>query len=307
MPNIVNTSRPPSATTVPGPNGGRPTTTSRRGGRTRSRSPPIVNGRMSVNESSLPVGDNPSSAAAAAAAAAKAYSNGSSGRQGGTWPENGGGREESSYHGYEKPYNSSNWPASDGRGHYRYPAGPGGYGEPYPMGPGHYRSSEERANYREQSHRHHYDGDRNSNSRGMQQRGRFPQDYRYNHAREAARASPNATSTRGTSLVIGGTTPIHVPKPADALSPHLQRGGSAASVFRGRPGNDANRGLEDDSAQKILLSLRTPTTSFDDRNGAKKSSPLPLSPVGDTQVEDPKSSDPLLEVRMSKCYFAGAS
>jgi hypothetical protein len=62
------------------------------------------------------------------------------------------------------------------------------------------------------------------------------------------------------SLVLGGSTPIHLPKIEQ------QR----ASVFRGRPEG------EGDSPPKMLLSLRTPTTSFDEaKPPAKKESPKP--------------------------------
>jgi hypothetical protein len=63
---------------------------------------------------------------------------------------------------------------------------------------------------------------------------------------------------------MGGTTPIHLPK--SPLVPSSQqrppRGNSAASVFRGRiealPPTDQN------SPENILLSMRTPSTSFEE-------------------------------------------
>lgn len=66
------------------------------------------------------------------------------------------------------------------------------------------------------------------------------------------------------------------------------RGGSAASVFRGRPGSDlgpSSRGepVEEDSPQKILMALRTPSTSFEEKQ--PKVSNNPLSPEEPPQIQ----------------------
>jgi len=78
----------------------------------------------------------------------------------------------------------------------------------------------------------------------------------------------------GTSRVIGTPTPIHVPRAADPPRKHSSRvhpAGTPSSVFRGRP--DEGHGQRSslvDSPQKILLSLRTPTTSYDERDAPMK-------------------------------------
>jgi hypothetical protein len=61
---------------------------------------------------------------------------------------------------------------------------------------------------------------------------------------------------------------------------------SASSVFRGRPDNvDAVKPpaatAEDESPQRLLLSLRTPSTSFEENKPAKAS---PLSPEGPPKI-----------------------
>ena len=94
------------------------------------------------------------------------------------------------------------------------------------------------------------------------------------------------------------------------------RTGSAASVFRGRPeaaeggaavvGNSsmaaaaaaaaaADDDDDDDSPQKILLSLRTPTTSFEDNKNKKMSPPDSLSPTVPPGAQ--RSPEQLFEVR----------
>jgi len=88
-----------------------------------------------------------------------------------------------------------------------------------------------------------------------------------------------ASGTSGTSRVIGTATPIHVPRArnngsfADPQDPtrHMHSTRTASSVFRGRPNGDTNtsgatEADDDNSPQRILLSLRTPTTSFEERD-----------------------------------------
>jgi hypothetical protein len=74
------------------------------------------------------------------------------------------------------------------------------------------------------------------------------------------RSEPRGTTT----LVMGGTTPIHLPK--SPLVPSSQqrppRGNSAASVFRGRI--DSLPPTDQNSPENILLSMRTPSTSFEE-------------------------------------------
>jgi hypothetical protein len=75
----------------------------------------------------------------------------------------------------------------------------------------------------------------------------------------------------GTTRVIGTATPIHVPRAADppVSSRHHPPAGTPASVFRGRPGDElpSRAGEREDNTQKILMSLRTPTTSFEEQRG----------------------------------------
>jgi hypothetical protein len=91
----------------------------------------------------------------------------------------------------------------------------------------------------------------------------------------------------------------------------LSRGGSAASVFRGRPEENVSKGPapEDDSAQKILLSLRTPTMSFEDNGGdkGKKVSGLALSP--DASPNQQRPIEQLFEVSVwgTQFYFGNTT
>lgn len=85
-------------------------------------------------------------------------------------------------------------------------------------------------------------------------------------------------SGKATNLVMGGATPIHLPKsPVVSSKQLLQKQqppqphrGSASSVFRGRPERNgscspvADNPDDENSPQKILLSFRTPTTSFEE-------------------------------------------
>ncbi|KAG7370280.1 hypothetical protein IV203_028026 [Nitzschia inconspicua] len=98
----------------------------------------------------------------------------------------------------------------------------------------------------------------------------------------------NDPSAKSTKTVIGTATPIHVPRASERPSSQPpsagSRQGSAASVFRGRPGSDllrskhssnsASRGGGDDddessSPQKILLALRTPSHSFEEKKSGR--------------------------------------
>lgn len=95
--------------------------------------------------------------------------------------------------------------------------------------------------------------------------------------------------------MIGGATPIHVPKStagdhrqeteSRASSRHSSRRGTADSVFRGRPGDPPHVAVAadtHDSPQKILMSLRTPTASFEDkdRSDEKKDAALGMEVTG---------------------------
>lgn len=206
--------------------------------------------------------DNPSSAAAAAAAAAKAYSDNR-----GQW-ERRAQREEPAY-GYHWPGGRGSEPGYFPEGRFAVREDPYRYSDNY-----------ERP-YEAERPRYH------------------PRDFRHSRERRG-----------GTSLVIGGTTPIHLPKSMDdeiekskVEERHTTRQGSAASVFRGRPEESVvtvkNRG-DEDSPQKILLSLRTPTMSFDSKDGAEKvKKSNKFSPDGPPVMNSKR--DQFFEVR--KCLF----
>jgi hypothetical protein len=325
MPIPINaTNRPPSTNTVTSTTstGAQRTTTSRRGGRTRSRSPVVAGNRLpGPGETMPPAGlDNPSSAAAAAAAAAKAFSSNAVGRNPNTWSE-AGAREDPAFHtGYDKPYSaSSNWPGEEGHGPHGY--GPahryqgGVYGDEYQQeGGGHYRRSDEPAGYHDRRYREPSRGPGYNDERGAQppHASHYPPDFRYGQGRDMRNNPKNQQRGGGTSLVIGTSKPIHVPKTPGGPPQRKPRGGSTlASVFRGRPGSDsaaAPKEEDEDSPQKILLSLRTPTTSFDDRSDerGKKTSGLPLSPDDPPRIQNShhqRPTDQLFEVSFCvECY-----
>jgi len=88
-------------------------------------------------------------------------------------------------------------------------------------------------------------------------------------------STSTAKRTGGTSRVIGTATPIHVPRAADppGAKRHNPPAGTPASVFRGRPGDSLpahSKEHEEDTPQKILLSLRTPSASFEEQSGQTK-------------------------------------
>jgi hypothetical protein len=103
--------------------------------------------------------------------------------------------------------------------------------------------------------------------------------------------------TGGTTRVIGTAKPIHLPRPVDILMPsghHKLPQGGRGPVFRDRPGSDNENQksrLEDENHQKILMSLHTPSTSFEEQQDQSKSRKLtggteglPLSPVEPPQL-----------------------
>lgn len=283
MPIAINASaRPPSSSPVQGspPPGGAPrtTTTSRRGGRTRARSPAVMGNRLPPpngnNDSMTGAGENPSSAAAAAAAAAaktlsSAGGNGRPPPPPGSWSEVNRREDMPPFH---PAYSGSKlWPDESRTGYRGGPPRRYGYREDPNMMQ--YRQVDDYdRRYRGERHRPpHYDGDKyRGNPRGPPPPGYYHPDYRYAHV-DGRVSKPRG----GTSLVLGGATPIHVPKPEDPMErpsrdPSSTRVGpdsrSAASVFRGRPdGSDrkSDSAVSDEGRQKSLLSLRTPTMSFD--------------------------------------------
>ena len=333
MPIAINPNRPPSVPPNGGGNGPPRTTTSRRGGRTRSRSPPVVGGRGDVLPGASGAGgntgtENPSSAAAAAAAAAKNFSTSGGGAAGvggvrSTWPGEGG--EDSPF--VEKQYTGSRqpqqqqWSGEQDYGMRRYPAGSyGAGGPPFRQHPGESMDYGDRrggGGHRSSYQPQRFDTDRSGGGSARYSSppsSRYPpqEAYRYDQRSRPASSSshhnhhhhhpPQRSGSGGTTLVLGGATPIHVPKKPGGS---YDRGGSAASVFRGRPDTDPRSTSaaddDDDSPQKILLSLRTPTTSFEDKGVDKtKKGGLSLSPTDPPQIQNShqsrQSSDALFEV-----------
>lgn len=127
---------------------------------------------------------------------------------------------------------------------------------------------------------------------------------------------PSRSGSGGMSRVIGTATPIHVPRASETPSARHRdsRSGTPASVFRGRPGGDgpppsrrdgaSGGATEEDSPQKILLSLRTPTTSFDEKQPAKNgkdSTDLPPSPDEPPQIQHSHHQNDFFEVRRCLC------
>jgi hypothetical protein len=325
----VPLNRPPSTNTVTSTTsatGAQRTTTSRRGGRTRSRSPVVMGNRL-PGPSELPVagGDNPSSAAAAAAAAAKAFSSSGVGRNPNAWSEAGVREDPGFPTGYDKHYQgSSNWPGEEGHGAHAY--GPahryqgGNYGDEYQQEGGrHYgrgRPDEAPPGYHDRRYRETSRGAAYDEGAQPPHAGHYPPDFRYSQNSRDMRSNPKTQRGGGTSLVIGTSKPIHVPKtpgggnggggggPPQRKSRHRS---TLSSVFRGRPGSDGDHAAapkedEDDSPQKILLSLRTPTTSFEDTGRGKKTSGLPLSPDDPPRIQNShhqRPTDQLFEQQRS--------
>jgi hypothetical protein len=110
------------------------------------------------------------------------------------------------------------------------------------------------------------------------------------------RASPKGGPSRsggGMSRVIGTATPIHVPRASEPPPSRHSRSGTPASVFRGRPGSEGpssrregRTASEDDTPQKILLSLRTPSTSFEEKQPSSKNR------KDDTDLPPPSPDEP---------------
>lgn len=140
----------------------------------------------------------------------------------------------------------------------------------------------------------HYAGD---HFRGRDRHSRDTRDdgyYKGGMPPEGVRAG-GAPMVKRTTRVIGTATPIHVPRASEQGAPTH---GSAASVFRGRPGADLGppRGNpEESSPQKILMALRTPSTSFEEkppgpkqgirRNANENEATSALSPQAPPQIQ----------------------
>lgn len=349
VPILTNANRPPSVnSTHSGASGGNGpavrTTTSRRGGRIRSRSPATPMTARPPGDFAEAVGrdprshspKNPSSAAAAAAAAAKALSTGTAG---GMNKAGWGGQNHGEHPRYYEQGNAyggppgQGWPGAGGDGR--------GYGQdarhsqsihrgrPYEpvYDDGHSRSnrrhpSEFRGPFGGQAE---YDARRYGYDRRdprMRQdfmngpAGMAPMDTAVppsmeNTAMPMSYASPTSAASKrdmdtpltvkrrgGTSRVIGTPTPIHVPRAADPPNPQLTSPKTAASVFRGRPEEtEASKppaGGNDEEEGRLLLSLKTPTTSFEE-NKAPKDPPLsPAEPPKIQHAHQQRGDQPLI-------------
>ena len=376
LPININTNRPPSVnSTHSGASGGnavRTTTTSRRGGRIRSRSPPtMINRAPGDFQEQAIAGDvrsrspkNPSSVAAAAAAAAKSLSQNTGGRNTSGWsgPSRQDRRSQDPryYEGNAYGGPQQAWPGEEGRGGYgqdsRHAQSIHRSSSPYEQqgyGDGHHRSQrrypddyhgqyDSRADYEDRR----YGYGENTRGRGGDAVPTFDQrrmrhDYfnspagmapmegnapvppsADNAAMPVSYMSPSETSGKrdteapstvkrrgGTSRVIGTPTPIHVPRAPDPPSSQFAspQQSSAASVFRGRPGdaetrNASTENIEDETPQRLLLSLRTPTTSFEENKSSSRAGPL--SPEGPPKIHNAhqqRGDQPLIFEVNSSC------
>jgi len=374
VPVLTNANRPPSVnSTHSGASGGNvgavpTTTTSRRGGRIRSRSPATMMTRPPGDFQDATARDprshspkNPSSAAAAAAAAAKALSKGGRSKSG--W---GGSVRQDQRGEHPMYYDQGNayggpqgqgWPndGGDGRGYGQDARHSQSIhrGRPYEQG---YGDAHQRSTRRHPSEYHgQYDGqaeydprrygyaDSSRGGRGgdvpFEQRSpRMRPDYFSgpsgmapvdgnppapppvdNAAMPMSYASPTKTSSNrdaetpstlkrrgGTSRVIGTPTPIHVPRAADPPNPQFTSQSNAAAVFRGRP-DDAEaakppaENLDDETPLRLLRSLRTPTTSFDENRSARAPPLSPEEPPKIQHAHQQRGDQPLIfEVNRSQ-------
>eukprot|EP00544_Gedaniella_sp_CCMP2646_P015382 CAMPEP_0202502608 /NCGR_PEP_ID=MMETSP1361-20130828/39449_1 /ASSEMBLY_ACC=CAM_ASM_000849 /TAXON_ID=210615 /ORGANISM="Staurosira complex sp., Strain CCMP2646" /LENGTH=1134 /DNA_ID=CAMNT_0049135657 /DNA_START=78 /DNA_END=3482 /DNA_ORIENTATION=+ len=364
-PVLANTPRPPSVnSTHSGASSGnvgatpvRTTTTSRRGGRIRSRSPPTMTNRPADYPEASAVGrshsppQNPSSVAAAAASAAKALSSGAGGRSSAaSWSGPQQGRQDQHPRYYEQGSNFEStqaWPGEqggDGRGYgqdgrhsqsihrgrpqqfeqqhhqhqgysdgqhqrsrHRYPGeiqggqydgrdydGPGyGYGDNAPGGgrgdgaPFDQRSARMRQDYYGgPAGMAPVDGGTPVDTQALQMPYSSPM--KMSGTKREAETPSTVKRRGGTSRVIGTPTPIHVPRAADPPTSQFTSQSSASSVFRGRPddADDAKppaASAEDETGQRLLLSLRTPSTSFEE---TKPGRAPPLSPEGPPKIQN---------------------
>jgi hypothetical protein len=114
------------------------------------------------------------------------------------------------------------------------------------------------------------------------------------------------SSVKRTTMVIGTATPIHIPQASDLGSkPSSASRTNRGGIFRGRPGSDlpppkrsgsGGEKRDDDDPNKILRSLRTPTTSIDDmppvmakasNSGSRRSPSGPQDPALTLSPEEP--------------------
>lgn len=310
------------------------TATSRRGGRVRSRSPPAPISRPTASKTSTkatkkpsnkkdvdPTGrkspKNPSSAAAAAAAAAKALSNGAGGHSQQGWYNQ---TADSSKYNYGNNFfgGPQKWPGQDGGVEQQmfgnqhsmqmmhHPQAQRGFSQqgvqgsqayaygqlnenmghssdplPIPVQPGAYAAPNQ--DHAMANQEEHY----------KEQMGSDPQNEKKRKSKETdARDDDKPTTAKrgaGMTRVIGTPTPIHVPRASDRRT-----------VFRDRPGESGPASAADadeNSPQKILLSLRTPTSSFEERDTSakyksKSSTKPPMSPLDPPKI---KNSQPNLD------------
>jgi hypothetical protein len=214
------------------------------------------------------------------------------------WPEEEGGRPPA-----PTAARSSRYPPRRGEEHYGYREGyayPRGgrssRGEPpYPP----YDDNVEyegRGRYPE--HRYDERRPRSTSPRppGYDYRGRdhrHPREDPYYKSKEGegARAAAGApTEVKRTTRVIGTATPIHVPRASDPSARGSR--GDPSGIFRGRPGSEMLMKpsvQEEESPQNILMALRTPSTSFEEKppkdGASKRSGDHPLSPEAPPRIQ----------------------
>eukprot|EP00980_Cylindrotheca_fusiformis_P004728 scaffold1004_cov105-Cylindrotheca_fusiformis.AAC.11 len=138
----------------------------------------------------------------------------------------------------------------------------------------------------------HYGGD---HFRGRERHPRDARDdgyYKGGMPPEGRGAPGGMSLVKRTTRVIGTATPIHVPRASEQAAPSR---GSAASVFRGRPGADLGppRGNSEESGpQKILMALQTPSTSFEEKQTAPKQGSTRTPNENDTSGDGLSPQDP---------------
>ena len=108
--------------------------------------------------------------------------------------------------------------------------------------------------------------------------------------------APVALTTR----VIGGPTPIHLPRASDAPSPRRSRSESQSeSIFRGRPRSDAPNPptMGEEVNAQVLMSLRTPSSSFEEKTSKRLKREGTFSPEAPPQIQHSHhQSDSLFDV-----------
>jgi len=132
----------------------------------------------------------------------------------------------------------------------------------------------------------------------------------YPHGKEGDTTHPGGAPTSlGQTRVIGGPTPIHVPRAPEAPS-RSRAESQSESIFRGRPRSDPPNPstMGEDMNAQVLLSLRTPSSSFDEKTpkGTLRREE-PFSPEAPPQIQHSHQSDSLFDVSTGFCHGVAVS